>query len=186
MIPCCNDASSVDTSKWCNANLISLHFCAAFWEHFYSFSKCTAGTKEQKNILTLVLSHAKLQHVWSSQHPSVTKVKCHHNYQQFIRNVDKKNIEMLPMKIPFFFFEVWNEFFLPNINFKDGRWGIKPKKCVLHFCPHSYILGEKEYFWQLTTSPLRTLHLATISLVSIQYISFKGVLLCFSVQFCIL
>jgi len=45
------------------------------------------------------------------------------------------------MKIPFFFFEVRNEFFLPNI--KGWAMGIKPKKCVLHFCSHSYILGDE-------------------------------------------
>ena len=83
MIPCCNDASSVDTSKWCNANLISLHFCAAFWEHFYSFSNCTAGTKEQKNILTLVLQYISTHMVigqwsWSSSIP--LSPKCHNNY----------------------------------------------------------------------------------------------------------
>lgn len=174
---------------WIPANgAMLILFLSIFVPHFENiFIHFPNAQQEQRNkrIFWLLFYHM-LNCNTCGLHSIPLSLKCHHNYQQFIRNVDKKNIEMLPMKIPFFFFEVWNEFFLPNINFKDGRWGIKPKKCVLHFCPHSYILGEKEYFWQLTTSPLRTLHLATISLVSIQYISFKGVLLCFSVQFCIL
>ena len=174
---------------WIPANgAMLILFLSIFVPHFENiFIHFPNAQQEQRNKRIFWLLFYHMLHCYTcGLHSIPLSLKCHHNYQQFIRNVDKKKIEMLPMKIPFFFFEVWNEFFLPNINFKDGRWGIKPKKCVLHFCPHSYILGEKEYFWQLTTSPLRTLHLATISLVSIQYISFKGVLLCFSVQFCIL
>ena len=139
MIPCCNDASSVDTSKWCNANLISLHFCAAFWEHFYSFSKCTAGTKEQKNILTLVLSHAKLQHVWSSQHPSVT-LKCHHNYQQFIRNVDKKKHWNVANENTFLL--LWS---LEWILFTKYGWamGDQTQKMCPSFLPPFIYIGRK-------------------------------------------
>ena len=45
---------------------------------------------------------------------------------------------MLPMKIPLFFFEVWNEFFLPEATFRMGDGGSNQKN-VSFFAPiHMY------------------------------------------------
>jgi len=179
---------------WIPANgAMLILFLSIFVPHFENiFIHFPNAQQEQRNKRIFLLLFYHMIHCYTcGLHSIPLLLKCHHHYQQFIRNVDKKKtLKCCQWKYLSSSLKFGMNSFYQISTLRMGDEGSNPKNVSFIFAPnHMYweMNSEKGYFWQ-HFSPLRTLHLATISLalVSIQYLSFKGVLLCFSVQFCIL
>ena len=146
---------------WIPANgAMLILFLSIFVPHFENiFIHFPNARQEQRNKRIFWLLFHHMLHCYKYGHGLRSiplSPKCRNNYHV---EMQTKKVEMLPMKIPLFFFEVWNEFFLPEATFRMGDGGSNQKNVSFFICIGSggqtLVWNFPHFFWRVPLDSIR-------------------------------